>query len=270
MTKEELLTPEKDVRPIKINKKDLLLSLIVEKPIVSAQVDYWSEAKRGVKVHFGDNLEGFIPESECTIEALKFKNDDDVPVQILYMAGKQVTAQVERYDSQTNTLILSRKASMQEARKLISEGEQIKGRVINVTQRSIFVDCGSGNIGRISSRDFSMTNFENLKDSEYEFGDQISVKVLKITDERIVLSKKELYPSYYSMKNQFQKGQKVDVIVASKFTDSDKKDNYRYSYFVEIEPNVTGMINTNKPLKLGEVVKAEIVAVKRRGLKLRY
>lgn len=41
MTKEELLKmPERDVRPIKVGKNALLLSLMSEKPIVSAQVDY--------------------------------------------------------------------------------------------------------------------------------------------------------------------------------------------------------------------------------------
>lgn len=268
MTKEELLKmPERDVRPIKVGKNALLLSLMSEKPIVSAQVDYWSEAKRGVKVHFGDDLEGFIPESECTIESLKFR-EDNIAVQILQIIGKKVTAQVEKYDSQTNTFILSRKASMQEARKLISEGEQINGRIVNMTTRSIFVDCGAGNIGRISSIDFSMTNFKNLRDSGHRIGNQISVKVLK-ADEKIALSKKELYPSYHTLKSQFHEGEKVDVIVASKFTKTDLKDNYLFSYFVEVEPNVTGMLNTNQPLKLGELVKAKIVAVKRRGLKLK-
>lgn len=268
MTKEKLLrTPEKDLRLTQIGKESMILSLKVQKPIIPVFIDYWDSSTNGVKVHFGKNLIGFIPKEEFTDEPLKFK--EDTPVQVLQLLGKKALAQVEDYNTKTNVFLLSRKASMQQAREIISKGEQFNARIVNITDRSIFADCGAGVIGRIAEKDFSMTPYQSLRKSGFEKGDRILVEVLEKTDDRIKLSRIKCYPTYRERKEEFKENSNI-LCYVSKEIPSAPTDSFKHSYFVEIEPNVSGILNTNKSFECGELVDARIVAVKRRGLKLRY
>ncbi len=266
MTNEKLLSfPEKDARLEKVGKKSILLGLKFQNPIVTAFVDCWDPKLRQVKLHFGKDLYGYISEEDFADEILKYK--DGMPVQVKQLLKKKIIACVVSYDETNDIFKLNRKKTMKQARDLLEVGKEVNARIVNTTKRSIFADVGAGVIGRITMDDFSICPYKSLICSGFEKGDNIKVKIMEKSDDKVVLSRRKCYPNYHQRKEELSKEKKVMCFITKVFP-SDPNDSFKNSYYAEVEPNVAAILNTDKRFDIGELVEAKVSAVKRRGLKL--
>lgn len=278
MTKDEklLLKPEsffKDTWKYQTYTEKFLKASLTsgkKKPIVIGYVNEWRENFNELSVSIGNHqIKGFISCEEITSEALKFSEVSSIPVQASKIIGKTILAEVEGYDMKKKEFNLSRKKSMQRASSLLHEGDIIVGTIMNITNNNIFVDCCAGKIGMILGQEFSVTKFSSLHKSGFHIGDNIKCKITMILDDgRIFLSRKSAYESYEEAKKMLLPKQNVRVIVANNFEEREG-DSHLYSYLVEVEPNVKGLLNTNTKLTLGQKVDATILKQKKVGLKLK-
>ena len=143
-----------------------------------------------VNIH---GLSGFLPDSQVSLRGMGEEGLDHV--------GKEYHFKVERYEREEENLVLSRRAYLEEERKLrrkeffegVGEGDIVKGRVKNVLSYGGFIDIGGFLDGFVHIRDLSWEVVGRSGDV-LKVGLELELRVLNINrkEEKLGLGLKQM------------------------------------------------------------------------------
>ena len=200
--------------------------------------------------------------------------------------GQTMEFKIIRFRDQGRTIVLSRRSLIEEEQKEeaiklrahIKPGAQLRGTVTRLESFGAFVDLGAGVEGLVHVSELRHDRVQHPKDVT-ESGQEIDVVVLGTKDlgsigkERISLSVKALEKDPWDeVKDQFKTG----FVTVGKVESLEE-----YGTFVELAPNVRGMVHISEMadkriahprevVSVGDEVKVAVVEVdsKRRRLRL--
>lgn len=218
-----------------------------------------------VKGGFSVDLLGsraFCPISQM---ALNFVQDANQYV------GKFYDFEIIEYKEKGKNIIVSRRNLLEKEREelrkktfeTLEAGQVIKGKITRLTNFGAFVDLG-GIDGLVHISEMAWNRVETPSDV-VRIGEEVEVKIIKLEENRISLSMKEV------MENPLEKAMKeleVGQVVTAKVL-----RNAGFGSFVEIEAGVEGLIpishmatgrrikTPDEVVKIGDVVEAQIIKV---------
>lgn len=275
MTTKELLTrPEHftERKETDFGERELLEIMDTDDVFVVATLFDWDPIRRGARVYFGKGLIGFIPEKEFTTEILKYKMFSEIPNQILYLMGKNIVAQVLDFNISRREFLLSRKRSMIEAKKMLYTEKIVYSSIVAILKSKILVDVGAGNIASITWKEFSKVPYDDFSKTGFQECDMLKVSIIRMENNEIEASRRYCCPSYEEVKDSYRsyigKEELLGTITGIRKINPEE-DFYIHSYWIEIEPNVSGILDTDMRLPIGKTVDLKVISVKDTGLKLR-
>lgn len=239
--------------------KDIEESYHSGKPVEGKIVQ---KVKGGFVVDIG-GITAFLPGSQVDVRPVSN------PEQVI---NKQFRFKVLQYDERKPSIVVSRRAILEEEKEKIKketlqalgEGNIIEGIVKNITNYGVFVDLG-GIDGLLHITDISWGKIKNPADI-FKVGDRISVKVLKFDKEenKVSLGLKQIKPNPWDLvREKYQIGSRVTGRVV-KLVD--------YGAFVELEDGLEGLIHlselswtkikdVSQRLKIGDNVEIKVLEV---------
>jgi small subunit ribosomal protein S1 len=257
-------------KALKINKVDEFISnYSPEQESIIVQGAIISKNKGGYIVDDSQNLEYFMPKSQAYL-----KDSEN-------LIGKKIKAKVIKVDKNTKSIIISRKALIEEDKKrkralvedLLNKEEPISGVVKKITSYGMFVDVG-GIDGLVHYSEISYRGPVNPS-KYYEEGDNVIVKPLKYDESKGHLSlsiKAAASDPWSELKSQIEIGDTVKVEVSN---------IEPYGVFVDLGNDIEGFLhvseiswdkNIKHPqdyLKVGDELDVEIVEIDFQDRKLR-
>lgn len=255
--------------PQALVKLNMLLKTenIERKTIVSAKVICWDCKKNGLLVFFGNQIKGFIPNKHISIYPSYDRTG--VPSEATYIIGKNIVAEVIDYNSDKTEFILSRANAMRKRIQEIQINEKVEGNVVGVNLKALYVDVGSGVMGRVICSEITESFIEDMAYMGYHDGSRITLKVINIVDNKLELSRTKIYPKYDM--SMFNIGDPVEARVVSELTRPLATISCSYAYCLEVadNPNIKGVIDSNIQLNKGAIIKAKIHKITEKGLRLR-
>lgn len=271
MTNQELLKrPEMfaDRKETNYSEKELIKMINQESVLIIGKVFDWDNERRGLRVTFGNGLIGFIPEDEITIVNMRVQSDYIMPKEAFFLIEKTIIAEVIDYNCYRREFKLSRKKSMKKAIYSLKVGDIVEASINAINEDAMIVDVGAGNIAWMSWREFSKVPFKFINQTGFEIGDWIKVSIDEINDYKIQVSRKKAYRSYQEAKETYKQDEEISAMITSYRRSSDR-GFYENSYWVEIEPNVPGILDTHERLTIGKFADLRILSIKDKGFKLR-
>lgn len=227
------------------------------------------------------SLRGFVP-----ISHIIDIQDVDEPAAIRDVLARKVGCvlrlKVIEHNPERGRLVFSERAALAapgQRMKLLTKlqpGDQVSGKVTNITRFGVFVDLG-GLEGLIHVSELSWGRVRHPEDV-VDCGEEVEVKVLSIDRDqgRIALSLKELLPDpWVDVEERYHVGQVVEGIVTNVV---------RFGAFVGLEEGLEGLIHVSElgegnflhPRSVvdeGENVKVKVIHIdageRRLGLSLR-
>ena len=185
--------------------------------------------------------------------------------------GKKVKAKVLKVNSAQNSIIVSRKKLIEEAKEIkekkineiVENGEPVNGTIKKITSYGMFVDLG-GVDGLVNYNEISYKGPVNPA-NYYDEGDEVTVSVISYdkAKQHLSLSIKAALPNpWEEIKNELEVGDTITVTVS----------NFEsYGAFVDLGNDIEGLlhiseISWNKNIKnpkdiltLGEEVNVEVI-----------
>lgn len=227
----------------------------------------FDEKNNGFFVTFGNNIKGFIPSDEvflCEYSNEKRKRS------IYFMIGKNVLTKVSSYSIDKKAYILSRKSALYESFLRLNVNKAVKGMVVSVGDRNIFVDLGAGFVSKINVKNLSEFYVSSCRNIGVLPGDEIDAIVCSKNSEEywVELSRKDFYEPYEYHMDEFEIGQIVKGRILARLNHK-VEDIFPYSYYVEIIPNVVGIVNSWVEIPEGALITTRISKIKEKGLKLK-
>lgn len=145
-------------------------------------------------------------------------------------------------------------------------GDIVNGIVKSIKPYGAFIEIEGGIVGLVHIKDLSVarikTPFERL-----QIGQKINIKIKNIDEEtgKISLSYKEMFGTWEENAKNFQVGMKTKGIVRE--TEKDKN-----GIFVELKPNLVGMIEYKDGLEYGQDINVAIKKIdyEKKKIKLAY
>lgn len=191
--------------------------------------------KGGLIVDIGINA--FLPASQADLRPVK--NLDS-------LIGNTYRFKILKINKKRSNVVVSRRILLDEERKelkaktlsAIAEGQEVEGKVKNITDYGIFIDLG-GIDGLLHITDMSWGRVEHPS-KVYKIGDPIRVKVLTFDhkNEKVALGLKQLMPDpWESVTRNYPPGTRTTGKVVS-LTD--------YGAFVELEEGVEGLVHVSE------------------------
>jgi small subunit ribosomal protein S1 len=189
------------------------------------------------------------------------------------LEGKEFDFKVIKIDAKRNNIVVSRRLVMEAENSVereallenLSEGDEVKGIVKNLTDYGAFIDLG-GVDGLLHITDMSWKRIKHPSEI-LAIGDEIKVKILKFdrTNARVSLGLKQLGEDPWAdISNRYPIGKRLTGKVTN-ITD--------YGCFVEIEEGIEGLvhvsemdwtnknINPNKVVHLGQEVEVIVLDI---------
>jgi small subunit ribosomal protein S1 len=189
------------------------------------------------------------------------------------LEGKEFDFKVIKIDAKRNNIVVSRRLVMEAENSVereallenLSEGDEVKGIVKNLTDYGAFIDLG-GVDGLLHITDMSWKRIKHPSEI-LTIGDEIKVKILKFdrTNARVSLGLKQLGEDPWAdISNRYPIGKRLTGKVTN-ITD--------YGCFVEIEEGIEGLvhvsemdwtnknINPNKVVHLGQEVEVIVLDI---------
>lgn len=177
-----------------------------------------------------------------------------------HLEGQPLEFKVLKLDEKRNNVVVSRRAVMEAESSAdrnqllanLSEGQEVKGIIKNLTDYGAFVDLG-GVDGLLHITDMSWKRIKHPSEI-VEVGQELLVKVLKFDKEtsRVSLGLKQMGEDpWESLKNRYPVGTKVTAKITN-LTD--------YGCFAELEPGLEGLVHvsemdwTNKNIHPSKIV----------------
>ncbi|RTE66173.1 30S ribosomal protein S1 [Amphritea opalescens] len=198
-----------------------------------------------------NNIQGFLPGSLVDVRPVRDIN---------HLEGKELEFKLIKLDPKRNNIVVSRRAVLQEANSAqrdellatLTEGQQVKGYVKNLTNYGAFIDLG-GVDGLLHITDMAWKRIAHPSDMLTP-GEEITVQIIKFDREtnRLSLGLKQLAEDpWSSIKTRYPSGAIVPATVTN-LTD--------YGCFASIEDGVEGLVHvsemswTNKNVHPSKVV----------------
>lgn len=211
-----------------------------------------------------DKIRAFLPGSLVDTKPIK---DPE------FFEGKEFEFKVIKIDAKRNNIVVSRRAALEAETGVeraallenISEGQEIKGIVKNITDYGAFVDLG-GVDGLLHITDMSWKRIKHPSEL-LSVGDEIKVRVLKIDREsnRVSLGIKQLGGDpWIEIDKRYTVGMRLKGRVTNVMD---------YGCFVELEEGIEGLvhvsemdwtnknINPSKVVHLGQEVEVAVLEV---------
>lgn len=201
--------------------------------------------KGGLLVRFG-RLTGFVPNShiESVPPATSTGRMREIKDELV---GKKLGLKVIQVETKRNRLILSERAARRAARSErlaeIEVGQQIMGRVVNLTDFGAFVDIG-GVDGMIHISNIDHRHVNHPSDI-LSVGDEVEVLVdsIDIERERIALNRKAILPDpWNSFTNTYEVNQLLEGVVTNVVD---------FGVFVAAPGGAQGLVHTSRMETLG-------------------
>ena len=236
--------------------------------------------KGGLLVHW-NGLQGFVPASQL-LDLPQFHLETERIHALKEWLDKPLKLKIVELNPKTNRLIFSERASLVKAEQRenlfgqICPGDQLNGRITNLTKFGAFVDLG-GVEGLIHISELSWSRVLHPSDI-VQPGQPVTVLVLNVDqrNNRIALSIKRLNPDpWRGVEKRYKPGQLVKGVV---------NNIVNYGAFVRLEDELEGLIHISElaegtflhprdVVKKGQEVVARILSVdgaaKRLALSLR-
>lgn len=241
---------EENFRPI---SKDYLNKAMQTGDIMQGVVSK-CDANYNLHVNFGNNVTGIIPREE--VEAI---NVDEMgypkPNVCISKVNQYVQFKVKDIDEK-DKYILSRKEVGKEAlnwvKTELKEGQIVNGIVKSIRPYGVFVEIGGGVVGLLHIEDLSVARIksptERLKVGQKA---DFMIKSIDRSNERIILSYKELLGTWEENAKKFEEGSTVVGIAR----ETEKAKN---GIFVELTPNLVGLAEYKEGIEYGQNVNVYI------------
>ncbi|NOH10678.1 MAG: 30S ribosomal protein S1 [Chloroflexi bacterium] len=195
---------------------------------------------RGGLLVDGEGFHGFVPLSHLVDHATNF-NEVEREEHLAGYVGAPLTLKIIECDPQRGRVVLSERAAQTEpgTRQALFEnlsiGNELTGKVTNVTEFGVFVDLG-GVEGLVHISELSWGRVGH-PDELARMGDEIEVLVLSIDRHRgrVALSRKRLYPNpWESAVKQYPIGCQTEVTIT---------DVVDFGAFARLEEGLEGLIH---------------------------
>jgi small subunit ribosomal protein S1 len=175
----------------------------------------------------------------CPISQIDIARTTDPAVHV----GRSYTFRIVEFKEGGRNVVVSRRALLEEeqkaqaaeVRKAIVPGAVVTGRVVSVREFGAFVDLGGGIQGllHVSEMAFSRVSAASVVAA----GDEITVKVLRVEDEKIALGLKQLQDDPWSkVEAAYAVGQVREGRI-TRLAD--------FGAFVELEPGIEGLAHAS-------------------------
>lgn len=194
-----------------------------------------SKIKGGLVVDIG--LNAFLPGSQVDLRPIK---------KLEQMLGETFEFKIIKMNRKRGNIVLSRRALLEEARKIskehaletLKEGNVVEGIVKNITDYGAFVDLG-GMDGLLHITDMSWGRVGHPSEL-FSIGDSINVMILKLDkeNEKVSLGLKQTTPDpWVGALDKYAPGARVNCRVVS-LTD--------YGAFLELEEGIEGLVHISE------------------------
>lgn len=249
-------------------EQELIEMIKQDSVLIIGNVFDWDDQRRGLRVSFGKGLLGFIPEDEITIRNMRYQRGFKMPKDAFFLIGKNIIAEVTNHNVYRREFELSRKMSMKKSISVLKAGDIVEAAIESINEKAMILDVGAGNLAWMSWKDFSKVPYNSIDNIGFEKGEWLNVFVDSIKDTRIQVSRKKAFRDYEEARKEYQENENI-VAMITDYRNSEDHELYEFSYWVEIEPNVPGILDTHKALPIGKIADLRILSVKDKGLKLR-
>ena len=198
--------------------------------------------KGGLLVNW-NRLQGFVPASQL-LNFPQFHFETERTRALKKWLGKTLRLKIVELNPKTNRLILSERASLVDSEQRetlfsrICPGDQLDGRVTNLTRFGAFIDLG-GAEGLIHISELSWSRVMHPSDIVNP-GQPVSVLVMNVDhpNNRIALSLKRLHPDpWHGVEKRYQSGQLVRGFI---------NNIVNFGAFVQLEDELEGLIHISE------------------------
>lgn len=228
-----------------------------------------NEANKGGLLLEVNGIKGFIPVSQLAPMHYPRVNDADanqILLRLQKLIGKEFDVKIINIDKENGKLILSERAAMEEQRqkalRKLTVGDVVKGRISGIVKFGIFV-AFDGLEGLVHISEIAWGHVKNPADYG-KLGEEVEVQVIGVDGDKISLSMKRLMPDPWL---EAAKMYKIGSIVEGEVSRMTP-----FGAFVKLSDEINGLIHVteiseepltdpSEALKIGDVVKAKVIAV---------
>jgi small subunit ribosomal protein S1 len=211
--------------------------------------------KFGAFVSLPNGLEALLHVSQISYDSNFLKHPNE-----FLTTGDDIKVQIMNIDKEKKQIQVSLKALAQKPFDTFSSkynlGDIVHGKVVSIKDFGAFINLGSMD-GLLHNDNLSWENKKCI--DELKIGDEIEVKIAKIENEKVWLSKKALTSS---PSDDFAKKFKKDDIITRKIVQI-----VDFGVFVELAPGLDALIRTedlsenSSELNIGDDIEAAIVFI---------
>ena len=179
------------------------------------------EANKGGLIIDWQGIQGFLPASQLSAENYPRVSDGDkdkILVALNELVGKHLSLVMITADPKEHKLIFSEKGLQEKEEKeekvnKYDVGNVVSGEVTGAVDFGVFVKLEPGLEGLVHISELDWGLVEDTK-ALYKVGDEVSVKVIEVKDDKISLSIKQLKENpWVTASKKYEKGQLVDGVV---------------------------------------------------------
>lgn len=222
-------------------------------------------------------IKGFIPLSQLApVNYPRVEDGDQERIfeKLLNLVGKEFKVRIINIDEDNKRIVLSEREALKEEReKLLADikvGNEYEGMVSGISSYGLFVTIGGGIEGLVHISEITYGHVSNV-DRLSKVGDAMKVKVIGYEDGKISLSAKQLKTDPWKIiPEKFKVGDVIEGEVI-RFVP--------YGVFIRIYDDINGLIHLseisnenisspNEAVKLGQVVRAKIIALEPQNRKI--
>lgn len=222
-------------------------------------------------------IKGFIPLSQLApVNYPRVEDGDQERIfeKLLNLVGKEFKVRIINIDEENKRIVLSEREALKEEREkilaTIKVGNEYEGTVSGLSSYGLFVTIGGGIEGLVHISEITYGHVSNV-DRLAKVGDEMKVKVIGYEDGKISLSAKQLKTDPWKViPERFKVGDVIEGEVI-RFVP--------YGVFIRIYDDINGLIhlseissdnisNPTDAVKLGQVVRAKIIALEPQNRKI--
>lgn len=228
--------------------------------IIEARVTK-SDAECNLYITLGKNIAGIIPfdEVEYSVDNKPIK-----PIAATSKVGRHIKFKIMSIEQDGDNIIA--KCSRREAQKECYEefinklepGDVIDARAIHIENYGVFCDIGCGIIALLPTENVCISHILEPKNELISLKEMKAVVKSRTTDNRIVLTHKELLGTWEQGISKFKAGETVKGKVRSIES---------YGVFISISQNITGLADPYDGVKVGDEVIVNIINIYREQMK---
>ena len=234
---------------------------ITEGSAITGFVEKILPDKKIVRVRLGIGLVADMPFSETTIYPLRYstKRESAIPSNIWCLLKKRIRVKVIKITP--DEIFVSRKQNMQDAFEKLQNITSTKMYITEVIPKTAFGDIGDGIVGKILINNVCRCHIQSVRDYLHR-GQSIDVVIMSTdAEQRFNVSYKDACKPYNP------DDYKVGMTIVGKIGNWIKVTKVS-EYYVNISPQVSGILNINKHMHLdyGTDVECLITGVGDKGL----